>query len=95
VQDVRFSRAGFEERRSRELKMRSFNILILAVCLFALGCRSDKSSSVRPTTSSTGSNIGQKMPGFNACDQFGRDVSSDSLKGPNGTVLLFFRSADW
>jgi hypothetical protein len=25
----------------------------------------------------------------------GEDVSSDTLKGTNGTVLLFFRSADW
>jgi peroxiredoxin len=35
------------------------------------------------------------MPPFTARDQFGKDVSSDTLKGTNGTVLLFFRSADW
>ena len=39
--------------------------------------------------------VGQKAPAFSARDQFGRTQTLDSLKGPNGTVLLFFRSADW
>jgi len=43
----------------------------------------------------TGSNVGRKMPLFTARDQFGHELSNDSLKSPNGTVLLFFRSADW
>ena len=44
---------------------------------------------------SIGIAIGQKMPPFTAVDQLGHDVSSDTLIGQNGTVLLFFRSADW
>jgi hypothetical protein len=39
--------------------------------------------------------VGQKAPAFTADDQFGQQHSLDTLKGPNGTVLLFFRSADW
>jgi len=42
-----------------------------------------------------GLNVGQKAPGFTARDQFGREHSLASLKGSKGTVLLFFRSADW
>jgi len=38
---------------------------------------------------------GQKAPAFVARDQFGHEQTNDSLKGPNGTILLFFRSADW
>ena len=38
---------------------------------------------------------GQKAPDFSLHDQFGRKQTLDSLKGANGTVLLFFRSADW
>jgi peroxiredoxin len=34
-------------------------------------------------------------PDFSASDQFGRKQSLATLKGKNGTVLLFFRSADW
>ena len=44
---------------------------------------------------SIGLPIGQKAPAFSARDQFGRVQALESLKGPHGTVLLFFRSADW
>lgn len=44
---------------------------------------------------SVGLAVGQKAPAFSARDQFGRMQTLDTLKGPNGTVLLFFRSADW
>jgi hypothetical protein len=39
--------------------------------------------------------VGRKAPAFTARDQFGQEQGLDTLKGPNGTVLLFFRSADW
>lgn len=39
--------------------------------------------------------VGQKAPAFSARDQFGREQNLDTLRGPKGTVLLFFRSADW
>jgi hypothetical protein len=44
---------------------------------------------------SIGLAVGQKAPAFSARDQFGRTQTLDTLKGPRGTVLLFFRSADW
>jgi len=44
---------------------------------------------------SIGLAVGQKAPAFSVRDQLGRVQTLDSLKGPNGTVLLFFRSADW
>jgi hypothetical protein len=39
--------------------------------------------------------VGQKAPAFSARDQFGQLQNLETLKGPKGTVLLFFRSADW
>jgi hypothetical protein len=42
-----------------------------------------------------GLGAGQKAPAFSARDQFGGEQNLDTLKGPNGTILLFFRSADW
>jgi cytochrome oxidase Cu insertion factor (SCO1/SenC/PrrC family) len=39
--------------------------------------------------------IGQPAPGFALTDQFGHEQSSETLKGSKGTVILFFRSADW
>jgi hypothetical protein len=44
---------------------------------------------------SIGLAVGQKAPAFSARDQFGRDQTLDTLKGSKGTVLLFYRSADW
>lgn len=39
--------------------------------------------------------IGAIAPAFSATDADGRERKLDSLCGPNGVVLLFFRSADW
>jgi len=39
--------------------------------------------------------VGDKAPAFSLHDQFGHPQTLDTLKGSNGTVLLFFRSADW
>ncbi len=44
---------------------------------------------------SIGLAVGQKAPNFSARDAFGRVQTLETLKGPNGTILLFFRSADW
>ena len=42
-----------------------------------------------------GLEVGQKAPDFSAHDEFGKVQTLETVKGTNGTVLLFFRSADW
>ena len=44
---------------------------------------------------SVGLEIGQQAPIFALPDQFGHEHTNETLKGPKGTVILFFRSADW
>jgi len=39
--------------------------------------------------------IGNKLPVLAGTDQFGKERTFEDLKGPNGLVILFFRSADW
>jgi peroxiredoxin len=39
--------------------------------------------------------VGERVPDFSLPDQFGQLQSLDSIRGPNGTMLLFHRSADW
>ena len=39
--------------------------------------------------------VGQMAPAFTLRDQLGHEQSLQSLKGQKGTILLFFRSADW
>jgi cytochrome oxidase Cu insertion factor (SCO1/SenC/PrrC family) len=72
---------------------RAWEITILSVLFLALGSALQNSPS--DAAPSIGIAVGEKMPPFHATDQFGNDVSSDALKGRNGTVLVFFRSADW
>jgi peroxiredoxin len=53
-----------------------------------------RGASVKALTS-LGLDVGQKAPAFSARDQFGHEQTLDTLKGTKGTVLLFYRSADW
>jgi hypothetical protein len=42
-----------------------------------------------------GPTVGQPLPSFNLPDQTGVLRSFETLKGPNGLMLVFYRSADW
>ena len=52
-------------------------------------------ASAQGTSSKTGPEVGQPIPAFKAVDQNGDARTFDDLKGPNGLLLLFHRSADW
>jgi hypothetical protein len=70
------------------------------VLLCSVGFVSVLSGQEKPTANeavapSIGLQIGQPAPTFALPDQFGQHQSNERLKGLNGTVLLFFRSADW
>ncbi len=43
----------------------------------------------------TGPEVGQPVPAFSAMDQNGQTQTLDSVMGPKGAMLVFFRSADW
>jgi hypothetical protein len=45
--------------------------------------------------SQVGPQIGERVPDFSLVDQTGRTQTLQSLMGPNGLMLVFFRSADW
>jgi hypothetical protein len=47
------------------------------------------------TTAERGPAVGQPLPPFSAPDQDGRLRSFEDLRGPQGLILVFFRSADW
>ena len=46
-------------------------------------------------TPKTGPDVGQRIPDFSLRDQHGNLQTFDSLKGKNGLILTFVRSADW
>ena len=43
----------------------------------------------------TGPAVANLVPDFSAQDQEGRRQTLKSIAGPKGTMLVFFRSADW
>lgn len=43
----------------------------------------------------TGPAIGEKVPPFSLPDQNGKPHTLASIAGPNGAMLVFYRSADW
>lgn len=45
--------------------------------------------------SKLGPQVGQRVPDFNLKDQNGKSWTLDSIMGPNGVMLVFYRSADW
>jgi cytochrome oxidase Cu insertion factor (SCO1/SenC/PrrC family) len=68
---------------------------IAVVGLLAVTSAQRNSANGHDGSSSIGPQVGEKAPAFTARDQFGHEQTNETLKGPNGTVLLFFRSADW
>jgi hypothetical protein len=69
---------------------------VFLVCAMIAACVSGHAESSKLTEApAIGIETGKKAPSFRLKDQFGREQSNDSLRGTNGTVLLFFRSADW
>ena len=48
-----------------------------------------------PDVRTLGPKIGERVPDFTLPDQHGDRRSLRSLLGAKGTVLVFFRSADW
>lgn len=67
----------------------------LSIASLALAYMKATSPSQPSVAFSIGLKVGQNAPTFASRDQFGHEQSIETLKGSNGTVLLFFRSADW
>jgi hypothetical protein len=42
-----------------------------------------------------GTGVGAKIPDFSAPDQNGLSQRFETIRGPKGAMLVFFRSADW
>lgn len=81
------------------IRFPSMKIVTLKI-LLALSLAFSASSSLAAERESIvvanlGPQIGEQVPNFELPDQFGQMQNLDSIKGPNGTMLLFHRSADW
>lgn len=52
-------------------------------------------SAAEPPVARTGPDVGTRIPDFEVVDQAGKRQTFETLRGPKGLLLLFFRSADW
>src|SRR5262249_45357832 len=48
-----------------------------------------------PGSKPPGPEIGTKIPAFRLVDQNGHERTFESILGPRGAMLVFYRSADW
>jgi hypothetical protein len=49
----------------------------------------------RIDVSKLGPQVGQRVPDFSLPDQTGKIRNLQSIMGPRGAMIVFFRSADW
>ena len=69
--------------------------LIVATVLCGVFLSAHVSGRTPVDLSKLGPQIGQRVPDFNLKDQNGKPWTLDSVMGPNGAMLVFYRSADW
>jgi hypothetical protein len=74
----------------------------LTLCLIVLAMTPGRTSAPQAPAAagivdveSIGPQVGDVLPDFTLSDQRGKPHSLQSILGPNGAVIVFFRSADW
>ncbi len=67
----------------------------IATILVALTLGSQLAGQAPIDTSKIGPQVGSVAPAFSGTDQDGVNRSLASVAGRRGTMLVFFRSADW
>lgn len=74
-----------------------FGVLLLAVAWLPAGLLSVGAPQVpaQVAIQPLGPQVGERVPDFQLQDQFGKTWTRDSIMGPKGAMLVFFRSADW
>ena len=66
--------------------------------VFVLACSSimsQQQTGAKVDVKRLGPQVGERVPDFQLPDQNGKTWSLGSIMGPNGAMLVFYRSADW
>ena len=69
------------------------NAVRLVIGVIVLSCAI--SAVQMPALDTVGPRVGATAPDFSGIDQFGRTQTLKSVMGPDGVMLVFYRSADW
>ena len=68
---------------------------LVGILLIGLSTLATAQSRTPIDVSALGPQIGDRVPDFSLPDQTGQLQTLDSVRGPNGSLILFHRSADW
>jgi hypothetical protein len=74
------------------LMLRRVGSYSLILIVLAVGVRAQQAP---VAVESLGPQVGTTVPAFSGVDQFNRTQTLESVAGPAGAMLVFFRSADW
>jgi hypothetical protein len=67
----------------------------LLVSMMPLSAQGPAGGRQRVDVSTLGPQVGERVPDFNLPDQTGRIRNLQSIMGPRGAMIVFYRSADW
>ncbi len=70
-------------------------LLVVACLLFGPQSIGAQQDAAKVDIQRLGPQVGEQAPDFQLQDQFGKTWTRDSIMGPKGAMLVFFRSADW
>lgn len=74
-------------------QLSSFSLALLAGLLPQMPVMAQSPTKI--DVSKLGPQVGARVPDFNLKDQNGKTWTLQSIMGPKGAMLVFYRSADW
>jgi hypothetical protein len=90
---------GFQQRGAkRRMRLVTFSWLALAAIGGIAAQRPNTPQATAPSkidVSKLGPQVGEQVPDFRLQDQNGKTWTLQSIMGPMGAMLVFYRSADW
>jgi hypothetical protein len=90
MSDVIYTCEAHIERQAGPLRTRRSVRPLLALIFFSACAVTSAQQAIK-----TGPEAGSTLPAFEAPDQNGRLQNLQTILGPKGALLVFYRSADW
>jgi hypothetical protein len=86
---------GFPDRISRDYNPETYHGRSASKQVSITGAAQQPPAKTAAELDKLGPQVGEHVPDFNLPDQNGTTRTLDSLLGPGGAMIVFFRSADW
>jgi hypothetical protein len=77
------------------LMLRRVILYLAATMTVVVILQAQPAGQVQPAIDALGPAVGARVPDLTGVDQFGQRQTLQTVLGPEGALLVFFRSADW